>query len=80
MGSQLDAVLADHNTTYPTFIHLLDNYAVNVQHAEHRPSHEIQEENRFWNAISQTQVMQITFKFLVDNGTICHRNINIYIT
>ncbi|XP_071098474.1 uridylate-specific endoribonuclease B-like [Haliotis cracherodii] len=66
--NQLDVLLADHNTTYPTFIHLLDNYAANVQHAEHRPSHEIQEENKFWDAISKTKVMQLTFRFLVDNG------------
>ncbi|XP_067666075.1 uridylate-specific endoribonuclease B-like [Haliotis asinina] len=70
VDTQLDGILSSANSTYATFIKLLDNYEVNVAHDEHRPLHEIREEENFWDTIVQTQVMQLTFKFLVNNGFI----------
>ncbi|XP_046567822.1 uridylate-specific endoribonuclease-like [Haliotis rubra] len=70
VDTQLDGILSSSNSTYATFIKLLDNYEVNVQHDEHRPLHEIREEENFWDTIIQSQVMQLTFQFLVNNGFI----------
>ncbi|XP_046377663.2 uridylate-specific endoribonuclease B-like [Haliotis rufescens] len=70
VGTGLDDLFDTTNTTYHAFIRLLNNYEINVQHDEHRPEHEIKEEDTFWNTIVQTKVMQMTFQFLLNNGFI----------
>ncbi|XP_046377673.2 poly(U)-specific endoribonuclease-B-like [Haliotis rufescens] len=70
VDGQLDALLSMANSTYALFIQLLDNYELNVQQSEHRPLVEIQEEDAFWAVASQTRVMQLASKFLLDNGFI----------
>ncbi|XP_067666076.1 uridylate-specific endoribonuclease B-like [Haliotis asinina] len=70
VDDQLDALLARANSTYALFIQLLDNYELDAQQSEHRPLVEIQEEDAFWAVASQTRVMQLAAKFLLDNGFI----------
>ena len=54
--------------TYKTFIDLLDNYNHVVKEEEIQPEESLQEIETYLDEILLTEVMNITFLYLVENG------------
>ena len=54
--------------TYKTFIDLLDNYNHVVKEEEFQPPESLQEIETYLDEILLTEVMNITFQYLVENG------------
>ena len=54
--------------TYKTFIDLLDNYNHVVKEEEIQPPESLQEIETYLDEILLTEVMNITFLYLVENG------------
>lgn len=64
-----------HKGTWPSFKALLDNFTPDVRVNENRSTQKRQEEDRFLNAIFNTQIMTVTWQTLRDHGYVSN-NIN----